>query len=155
MCTGSRWQIFKAAHPFSLRRTASKGYCEVALNQERLFFSSGIACLEEVFNQFVKFDGVHRSGSTRKDDAPDCVSIALSTFLPRTQAQAAEEKPDEALLEFERLNHIQQMLLAQHDRVFGSPPETASQFQSENLHPEAFQGLHGTLGRFNMTKRAA
>jgi hypothetical protein len=132
-----------------------KGYCEVALNQERLFFSSGIACLEEVFNQFVKFDGVHRSGSTRKDDAPDCVSIALSTFLPRTPAQAVEEKPDEALLEFERLNHIQQCLLAQHDRVFGSPPETASQFQSENLQPDAFRGLYGTLGKFNMTRRAA
>jgi hypothetical protein len=132
-----------------------KGYCEVALNQDRLFFSSGIACLEEVFNQFIKFDGVHRSGSTRKDDAPDCVSIALSTFLPRTEAQAAEEKPDEALLEFERLNQQQQMLLAQHDRVFGSPPDTAMQFQRDNLEPEAFQGLYQTLGKFHMTRRAA
>jgi hypothetical protein len=132
-----------------------KGFCEMALNTDRLFFSTGIACIEEVFNQFIKFDGVHRSGSTRKDDAPDCVAIALSTFLPRTQAEAAEEKPDEALLEFERLNMIQQQLLQQYDRVFGSPPETASQFQRDNLEPEAFQGLYQTLGKFNMTRRAA
>jgi len=132
-----------------------KGFAEMALNTERLFFSTGIACIEEVFNQFCKYDGVHRSGSTRKDDAPDCVAIALSTFLPRTQAEAAEEKPDKALLEFERLNMIQQQLLQQHDRVFGSPPETASQFQRETVEPEAFQGLYQTLGKFNMTRRAA
>jgi hypothetical protein len=63
-----------------------KGYVEPLLNEGNLFFSSGIACLEEVFHQFVKFDGVHRSGSTRKDDAPDCIAIALSVFYPRTQA---------------------------------------------------------------------
>jgi hypothetical protein len=129
-----------------------KGYVEPALNEGRLLFSSGIACLEEVFNQFVKFDGVHRSGSTRKDDAPDCISIALSTFMPRTQP--AEEKPDQALLEFEEQTRIQQHLLMQHERVFGSP-SLVPQYQPDNLEPEARHALYGTLGRFGMTTRRA
>jgi hypothetical protein len=122
------------------------------LNEGKLFFSSGIAQLEEVFNQFVKFDGVHRSGSTRKDDAPDCIAIGLSVFYPRVQP--AEEKPDAALLEFEEQNRIQQHLLMQHERVFGSP-SMVPQFQPENLEPAHFHALYSTLGRYGMTRRAA
>jgi hypothetical protein len=130
-----------------------KGYVEPLLNEGKLFFSAGIAQLEEVFNQFVKFDGVHRSGSTRKDDAPDCISIALQTFYPRVQP--AEEKPDAALLEFEEQTRIQQHLVAQHERVFGSP-SLVPQLQPEaNLEPAHFHALYGTLDRFGMTRRAA
>jgi hypothetical protein len=129
-----------------------KGYVEPLLNEGKLFFSSGIAQLEEVFNQFVKFDGVHRSGSTRKDDAPDCIAIGLSVFYPRVQP--AEEKPDAALLEFEEQNRIQQHLLMQHERVFGSP-SMVPQFQPENLEPAHFHALYSTLGRYGMTRRAA
>jgi hypothetical protein len=124
----------------------------MALNTERLFFSSGIACLEELFTQFVKFDGLHRSGSSRKDDGPDCCSLALSTFLPRTQAQAVEEQPDAALLEYENQTRIQQHLAMQHERVFGGTTFAPLPYQPDNLEPAARHALLDTLGRFNMTR---
>jgi hypothetical protein len=130
-----------------------KGNLEPLLNEGKLFFSGGIAQLDECFNQIVKFDGIHRSGSTRKDDLPDCIALGLSVFYPRTQP--AEEKPDTALLEFEEQTRIQQHLVAQHERVFGSP-SLVPQFQPEaHLEPAHFHALYSTLGRYGMTRRAA
>jgi hypothetical protein len=130
-----------------------KSTCEPLLNEGKLFFSSSITCLEEVFHQFVKFDGVHRSGSTRKDDAPDCIAMALQTFYPQTQA--AEVKPDDALLEYEEQTRIAQHLAMQHERYFGGTSFAPQPYQPEKLEPAARHALYNTLGRFGMTRRAA
>jgi hypothetical protein len=127
-----------------------KGYVEPLLNEGKLLFSSNIAQWEEVCHQFISFDGVRRSGSTRKDDAPDVISIALSTFYPRTQA--AEAKPDEALLEYENQTRIQQHLAMQHERVFGGTSFAPLPYQPDNLEPAARHALLDTLGHFNMTR---
>jgi hypothetical protein len=125
---------------------------EPLLHENKLFFSAGIPMLDVCFSQMIRFDGIHKSGSTRKDDFPDALALGIQVFYPTT---LAPETIDPAMEEFEENARIQQLLLAQHDRVFGAPPQTASQYQPENLQPEAFQGLYGTLGRFNMTRRAA
>jgi hypothetical protein len=130
-----------------------KGTCEPLLNEGKLFFSSSITCLEEVFHQFVKFDGVRRSGSTRKDDAPDCIAMALQTFYPRSMQP--EAKPDEALLEYEEQTRIAQHLAMQHERVFGGTSFAPQPYQPDNLEPEARHALYNTLSRFGMSRRAA
>jgi hypothetical protein len=141
-----------AAGANMLAKTARiKSSVEPLLHEDKLFFSAGIPILDECFQQTIKFDGIHRSGSTRKDDFVDALAIGLVTFYPTT---AAPEQIDPALTEFEERARTQATLAAQHDRLFGGP-SLVPQFQPENLEPAAFHALYNTLGRYNMTRKAA
>jgi hypothetical protein len=130
-----------------------KSTVEPLLHENKLFFSAGIPILDLCFQQTVNFDGIHKSGSTniRKDDFVDALAIALQTFYPTT---LAPQQIDPAMQEFEESARIQQHLLAQHDRVFGSPTQAIPQYQP-NLEPEARHALYNTLGRYGMTRRSA
>jgi hypothetical protein len=125
---------------------------EPLLHENKLFFSAGIPILDMCFSQMVRFDGIHKSGSTRKDDFPDALALGIQVFYPTT---AIPETIDPAMEEFEEQARIQQHLLAQHEQVFGSP-SLAPQFQADaNLEPEHFHALYGTLSRYGLTRRAA
>jgi len=56
-----------------------------------LWFYSSYEWNEAVIAQFVKFDGVTKSNSSRKDDAPDAVAIGIEQFFPRTVGDESEE----------------------------------------------------------------
>ena len=56
-----------------------------------LWFYSSYEWNEAVIAQFVKFDGVTKSNSSRKDDAPDAVAIGIEQFFPRTIGDETEE----------------------------------------------------------------
>jgi hypothetical protein len=124
---------------------------EPLLHENKLFFSAGIPVLDVCFSQMVRFDGIHKSGSTRKDDFPDALALGIQVFYPTT---LAPQQIDPAMEEFEESARIQQHLLAQHDRIFGSPSQTP-QYQPDNLEGESRHALYNTLGRFGMTRRAA
>src|ERR1700728_3489884 len=53
------------------KTTRIKSAVEPLLQSSRLFFSAGIPNLDVCFSQMVRFDGIHKSGSTRKDNFPD------------------------------------------------------------------------------------
>jgi hypothetical protein len=126
---------------------------EPLLHENKLFFSAGIPILDACFSQMVKFDGIHKSGSTRKDDFPDALALGIQVFYPTT---LAPETVDPAMEEFEENARIQQHLLAQHERVFGSPSLVPQlQYQPDNLESEARHALYGTLSRYGLTRRAA
>jgi hypothetical protein len=56
-----------------------------------LWFYSSYEWNEAVIAQFVKFDGITKSNSSRKDDAPDAVAIGIEQFFPKTIGDEDEE----------------------------------------------------------------
>jgi hypothetical protein len=87
---------------------------EAPLEDGRLWFTSGHwndAC----FQQFVRFDGIKKSGSTdgSKDDIPDCVATAYQVWGPRAISETIDpaeserrRQEDEAEGERERRRHF-------------------------------------------------
>jgi hypothetical protein len=130
-----------------------KTHIEPLLQENKLFFSAGIQILDECFGQIVKFDGIHKSGSTRKDDFPDALALGLETFYPRT---FQPEHVDQAQVEYEENARIQTLLAAQHERYFGSPSMAPIQeAQTEHERYESYAALYGTLDRYGLLKRRA
>src|SRR5271168_4138390 len=121
---------------------------EPIINEKRFFLSTGIACLEEATQQVLKFDGIHKSNNTRKDDFPDAAALGISTFMPYSSAPI-----DENLLELEAQAQAQKMLRAQHEMYFGLPSTQYNPQPTYTPPPENDNPLYSQLSRFGLTRR--
>jgi hypothetical protein len=103
---------------------------ELPLLDGRLFFASGDH-IDAVFSQFVAYDGITKSNSSRKDDAPDGISLLYETFMP-TDVRDVPENKDEATKRAEEEELIRAQQAEQrrrgHEMMFGTggqaPPPT-------------------------------
>jgi hypothetical protein len=68
---------------------------ELPLLDGRLWFASGDH-IDAVFGQFIAYDGVTKSNSVRKDDAPDGISLLYETFMPVDVRDVPESKDETA-----------------------------------------------------------
>jgi hypothetical protein len=91
-----------------------KGSLEPLFQEGRLYHVSA-HWLDACVLQLVKFDGITKSSVYRKDDYPDCLSIAVAHSGMNA---ALEVVVDAKAVEEERL---QAMMRAQHDAMFGNP----------------------------------
>jgi len=73
---------------------------------------------EPVISQFVTFDGVHRSTGQKKDDAPDAISRGVERVLGDL-LRVPQPQKSEAELAAEQAAYNRQMMMMQHDRIFG------------------------------------
>jgi hypothetical protein len=80
-----------------------------------LFFYSSYEWNEAVIAQFVKFDGVTKSNSSRKDDAPDAIAIGIEQFFPRT---VGDEDQEDVKTQEERERQRQASQAAQDLRTY-------------------------------------
>jgi hypothetical protein len=106
---------------------------------------------ELLLAQFVRFDGLRKSGyaDTSKDDGPDVVSSIWEAYGPK---EFGEIVPD-VQQEIDEQQRVAAHLKAQHDRYFGGyEPSTPGPQYSAPEQPTG--GIHGTLGRFGLTRAA-
>jgi hypothetical protein len=111
--------------------------------------------METLVQQFMRFDGVKRSGSSNysKDDGPDACSLIWEAYGPK---EFGEKPPVQQQAEEEMA--IQNYLRAQHERIFGNansqqpPPQL---LMPGSTPTEDSGSLYRTLDRFGMRKRAA
>jgi hypothetical protein len=132
-------------------KTARAKGMEPLVADGRLLFSAEIPILESCFQQMVHFDGVTRSGSSpgSKDDFVD----ALSLLVQSARISEYVEPISEVQEEFERQAEISKLLKLQHDWYFGVPV----QHQQPIYNPPSegdVGAIHGTLGRFGLTRNA-
>jgi hypothetical protein len=128
---------------------------ETLLNAGQLFLING-SFTESLIQQFVRFDGVKRSGSSdgSKDDGPDACSLAIEGchYIRRIG-----EQPSEAQIEMEQEMAHQQLRQAQYHRVFGGRTDYDRPAPYPQLQPPEEQPgpLYSQLQRFGMTRKAA
>jgi Terminase RNaseH-like domain len=136
-------------------KTARIKGLEVLLAENRLYFQYG-AWNEQVFNQFVKFDGVSRSSNTRKDDAPDAIALGLEVYMPRYTTEVKSAIQQQA----EEEQRLQAVLQAQYRHIFerqdqpGSPAY-AGMYVPGSAPDDGTGPISRTLGRFGMLRRPA
>lgn len=88
---------------------------EPYLENEQLWFAVGPWNDLGIFNQMVRFDGLHLSSGNRHDDFPDAVAMGCEVFMPRFDAN-----PSEDVKKMLRESREKQQLDAQYNRIFGS-----------------------------------
>src|SRR6266566_884659 len=110
---------------------------EAPLVDGRLFFATG-SWNDACFQQFVRFDGLTKSGSSdgSKDDIPDSVALAFHTWGPRPRVEEAVDPVQEELRQAEREaedRHIRRR--AQYQRMFGYTPPPSTPEPAESAKP--------------------
>jgi hypothetical protein len=83
-----RWRVISTTDKAKAKRV--KGL-ELPLSDGRLWFQNSGWDLENSLLQLEKFDGVHRSNSSRKDDFPDALSLLYQEFGPKYQDEVPVE----------------------------------------------------------------
>ena len=78
--------------PHSFAKRAKK--LEMPLNDARLWFHL-TSWADAVKDQFIKYDGITPSNSTRKDDAVAAISLLWEHFGPRISSEVEEISPEE------------------------------------------------------------
>ena len=106
---------------------------------------------ELLLAQFVRFDGIRKSGSadTSKDDGPDVVSSIWEAYGPK---EFGDLIPD-VQQEIDEQQRMAAHLKGLHDRYFGAlePPRPGPVYTAPE---QPTGGIHGTLGRFGMVRAA-
>lgn len=131
-------------------KTARIKGLETLLAENRLYFAPA-GWNEQVFQQFIKFDGVHRSNNTRKDDAPDAIALGCKRFLPRFEASISNALQEE---EAERRRQ-EEYRQAVYNRTFGTqqlPENFVSRYQTPE---ESKNRLYSLLGQHGYTRKAS
>jgi hypothetical protein len=98
---------------------------------------------EVVIQQLLRWDGVKRSGSAdfSKDDAPDAIAMGVER-VANDLLQQAPPPMSEAEFEAQEAEAGRQMLLAQHDRMFGNQtqytPSPVSEPEQQSIRDHYF-----------------
>jgi hypothetical protein len=88
---------------------------------ESRFFFTPFPCLDAALAQFVRFDGVTKSSSSRFDDAPDCCALLVEAYYPK-QIGDPEKTPHQREVEEAAMKAARDdaRLRQMHNRIFGS-----------------------------------
>jgi hypothetical protein len=114
------------------------------------FFFTPFVCLDMALSQFVLFDGLTRSSSSRHDDAPDCCALLVEAYYPR-QAGDPEKSPHQREVEEAAIKAAREdaQRRAMYSRYFGNetvhrPPDPV--FDEPDRNP-LFRGIGAALKR--------
>jgi Terminase RNaseH-like domain len=155
--------IWRESNPGNKQNAKAKRIkgLEPMIPSGELWFYSSYEWNEAVIAQFAKFDGLTKSNSSRKDDAPDAVAIGIEQFFPKT-IDAEDEEDVKTQEERERQRKAAQDaqdLRKYYEHMHGpSPLDTSTrasqwgprQEQAPPPTPEEFQQRKRTVvgGRF-------
>lgn len=112
---------------------------EPMIPNNELYFIASAIWNDAVIQQFVKFDGVTKSNSSRKDDAPDAIAVAVEQFFPR---QSLDEDEDDVKRREEREQEEARARDAQNLRTYyehmhgTSPLDTSTRASHWTGRPE-------------------
>ena len=113
---------------------------EGPLEDRRLWFASG-PWWDSLVTQFIRFDGVKKSGTTdgSKDDIPDAIATAYQVWGPRAEYEKVDPEEEEARRqENEEAAAIERRRL-HYNRMFGSdytPPPPKIEKAPQPVRPE-------------------
>jgi hypothetical protein len=93
-------------------------------------------------DQFVSFDGIHRSTGQRKDDIVDAISRGVERVLGELLRTPPPQK-SETEMEEESAEMGRQMLAAQHQAYFGTQPGQLPIASSTEQEPPSAQDRYG------------
>ena len=126
---------------------------EPLLADEQLWFAADGTWNDYLLGQFEKFDGVHKSSGTRKDDGVDSLALLAESFFPWPSGYAPQKSPEE--LEEERMRDMNAWSDAIYKRMHGMAPGTqqwSGPLPSTESETEYVNPLTATLQRFGMYK---
>jgi hypothetical protein len=123
---------------------------EPMIAESKLFWTPG-PWNDAVFAQFVKFDGITKSSSTRFDDAPDCLALLVEAYYPR-QVGEPEKTPHQREVEEAAMKAAREdaMLRQQYARYFGTQSSLQPrqpEFEEEGVESPLFRGAGSVLKR--------
>lgn len=72
-----------------------------------------------VYDQFIRFDGLHKSNNSRKDDAPDAIAQGIETYFPQEREGESDEQRRDRIEQQER-EEAAARTRAFHARLFGT-----------------------------------
>jgi hypothetical protein len=102
---------------------------EPYLENDQLWFAVGSWNDLAIFNQMVRFDGLHQSSGNRHDDFPDAVAMGCEVFMPRFDAN-----PSEDVKKMLRESREKQLMDAQYTAIFGTGQD--DQFTPQTPDPD-------------------
>jgi len=126
-----RWKTVSTSEKAKAKRIKT---LELPISDGRFWFvqSPSGGWTERVHEQFIRFDGQHKSNSTRKDDAPDAMALLWQEVGPKYSNEVPQvDEAERARLEEEESERIRQM----HFRtaMFGNPPQFQQRKMSDFL----------------------
>ena len=125
---------------------------EPLLARDQFWLTNAPGWTDSLIQQFVRFDGVTKSNSSRKDDGPDACALAIEMAMPR---QEGETKSDDQT-KYEEEARERALLQMQYDSYFvnGGQQRPNPQF---NPSPQSSPGnpVTSTLQRFGFVKKVA
>jgi hypothetical protein len=129
---------------------------EAPLVDSRLMFSSG-SWNDACFQQFIRFDGLKKSGSgdNSKDDIPDSIATAYQTWGPRAVTDVIDPEEAERKRQEDEEEGARERKRASYQAMFGGtpytppPPQPTAEEQPEQSRDPRLR-LFGSRGKWRM-----
>lgn len=113
---------------------------EPLLAQDVLYFASA-HWNDQAFGQLVKFDGITKSGASRKDDFPDALARS-AMLLPRTMYEEEKQVVDRQAQETAERDELRRQ---QYDRMFSTRYELPKPVDEPQQAPSRYSGYDAIL----------